>query len=87
MSQRKKNRSTKLNVAQNIQYKEKNHNSRIKQKTVDEMKKTKSIKFETIEEKKFVKKVIKSIVMHVNMQKSCVKVTRRRIRCLRRFLL
>ena len=83
VEKKRKEESMKSNVAQKIENMKKKHNSNIKRKTVNKMKKTKSIRFKTIEKKK----MIKSIVMHVNTRKSCVRITRRRVRCLRRFLL
>ena len=82
MSQKKKrNRSTKSNVAQNIQNTEKKQNLSIKRKAVNKMKKTKSIRFETMKKKR--KKVIKCIDMHDSVSKFCVKVIRRRNYCSR----
>ena len=81
---KKKNKSIKSNVAS---FNKKESNSSIKKKTVNEMKNVKSIRFETMKKKKTRKKNDKTYRHAHNASKLCAKVTRRRIRCLRRFLL
>ena len=80
---KRRDKSVKSNVAS---LNKEESNLSIKRKTVNEMKDVKSIRFETMKKKKHEKKVIKCIVMHDSASKLCARVTRRRIRCQRRFL-